>query len=139
MLEKEAVEVEEPCRRIRVFLPGLYQELGVRASPLIEKWSAIMGLDAPDWGIKRMKTKWGTCNIEGRRVWLNLELIKKPEPCLEYVIVHELTHFFERSHSDRFVAMMDRWLPQWRTLRAELNSEPLSYEEWQSQDSQLSG
>lgn len=120
--------------RERVFMRWYRRELGERAGPLIEKWSAILGVSPPEWGIKRMKTKWGTCNIGGRRVWLNLELIKKPEACLEYVIVHELTHFFERSHSDRFVAMMDRWLPQWRTLRAELNSEPLSHEEWQSQD-----
>ena len=116
--------------RERVFLGWYRQELRSRATPLIEKWAASMELPTPAWGIKRMKTKWGTCNIKARRIWLNLELIKKPPQCLDYVIVHELAHFFERNHSDRFVALMDRVLPHWRLLRDELNSEPLSYEDW---------
>jgi predicted metal-dependent hydrolase len=82
--------------------------------------------------VKRMKTKWGSCNIEARRVWLNLELVKKPPQCLEYVIVHELAHFFERNHSDRFVALLDQKLPLWRLTRDELNAAPLAHEEWQA-------
>ena len=58
--------------------------------PLLAKWEAILGVQAADWGIKKMKTKWGTCNVEARRIWLNLELAKKPARCLEYIIVHEL-------------------------------------------------
>ena len=77
-----------------------------------------------------MKTKWGACSIEARRIWLNLELIKKPPPCLEYIVVHELAHFLERNHTDRFLALMDRMLPQWRLLRDELNAEPLAHDEW---------
>ena len=77
-----------------------------------------------------MKTKWGTCSIEAKRVWLNLELVKKPQQCLEYVIVHELAHFFERNHSDRFVALLDQKMPQWRLIRDELNAAPLAHEDW---------
>jgi len=84
----------------------------------------------PQFGIKSMKTKWGTCSVEARRIWLNLELVKKPPQCIEYIIVHELTHFFERAHSDRFVWRMDQVLPQWRELRDELNSAPLRHEAW---------
>lgn len=116
--------------RERVFLAWYRQELKHRANPLVEKWAAAMDIAAPVWGIKRMKTKWGTCNIEARRIWLNLELIKKPPQCLEYIVAHELTHFFERRHSDRFVALMDRHLPQWRLLRDELNAAPLAHERW---------
>jgi predicted metal-dependent hydrolase len=84
----------------------------------------------PSWGIKRMKTKWGTCNAQARRIWLNLELIKKPLPCLEYITAHELVHLIERHHNDRFVALMDRHMPLWRNNRDELNSLPLANEGW---------
>ncbi len=77
-----------------------------------------------------MKTKWGTCNIEARRIWVNLELAKKPASCLEYIVVHELTHLLERNHTERFTAIMDRYLPTWRMSRKELNSEPLASENW---------
>jgi len=120
---------DQPLRE-RVFLGWYRKELRERATPLVEKWSTKLDIPLPTWGIKRMKTKWGTCNIESRRIWLNLELIKKPPQCLEYIVVHELMHFFERHHSDRFVALMDSALPNWRALRDELNSEPLADEEW---------
>ncbi|MDP9131216.1 MAG: M48 family metallopeptidase [Candidatus Binatota bacterium] len=106
------------------------QELRNQAAPLIKRWAAKMKVPAPAWGIKRMKTKWGSCNIEARRIWLNLELIKKPPQCLEYIIVHELAHLFERRHSDRFIELLDRTLPNWRAVRDELNAEPLSHESW---------
>jgi predicted metal-dependent hydrolase len=118
--------------RERVFLAWYRQELRLRAEPLIEKWAAKLDVPMPAWGIKRMKTKWGACNIEARRIWLNLELIKKPPQCLEYVVVHEMAHFFERNHTDRFVAYMDHALPQWRFMRDELNSMPLADEAWPS-------
>jgi predicted metal-dependent hydrolase len=77
-----------------------------------------------------MKTKWGSCNRESGRIWLNLELAKKPPPCLEYVLVHELAHLVERNHGDRFTELMDRILPDWRGRRAELNRAPLADEAW---------
>ena len=81
-----------------------------------------------------MKTKCvGTCNVEAGRIWLNLELIKKPPQCLEYIIVHEAPRPFHRakSRSERSVALMDTLVPQWRLFRDELNAEPLAHDEWQ--------
>jgi predicted metal-dependent hydrolase len=98
--------------------------------PLIEKWQAVMGVAVADWGVKKMKTKWGACNIEARRIWLNLELAKKSPQCLEYIIVHELAHLLERNHNDHFAAVMYKHLPHWQASRAVLNSEPLSHESW---------
>lgn len=97
---------------------------------LIAKWEPVVGVQVAEWGVKRMKTKWGTCNIEARRIWLNLELAKKPPQCLEYIVVHEMVHLLERHHNERFVALMDRFMPLWRYLRDELNREPLAHEMW---------
>lgn len=116
--------------RERVFIGWYRNELRSQATPLIEKWAAKLALPLPTWGIKRMKTKWGTCNADAGRIWLNLELAKKPPQSLEYVVVHELVHFLERQHSERFVALMDSALPNWRLLRDELNAKPLAHEEW---------
>jgi len=97
---------------------------------LLTKWQARMNLQINDWGIKKMRTNWGTCNIQERRIWLNLELAKKSIPCIEYIIVHELTHLLERHHNANFVHYMDTYLPNWKTLRAELNSGVLGFVEW---------
>ena len=97
---------------------------------LISQWQPVIGVRVADWGIKKMKTRWGSCNIQDHRVWLNLELAKKPPRCLEYVLVHEMVHLLERHHNDRFKALMDRFLPQWRLYRDELNRTPLAHEEW---------
>lgn len=99
--------------------------------PLIEKWQGVLGVHVAECGIKQMKTHWGTCNIEARRIWLNLELAKKSPRCLEYILVHEMVHLLERHHNDRFRALMDQHLPQWQFLRDELNREPLAHEEWE--------
>lgn len=96
----------------------------------ISKWESIMGVQLNEYGIKKMKTKWGTCNIEAKRIWLNLELAKKPVEYLEYIIVHEMVHLLERHHNDRFVAYMNKFLPQWVHLKGELNRLPLGYVEW---------
>jgi len=98
--------------------------------PLLGKWEIILGVHASNWGIKKMKTKWGSCNRDKQRIWLNLELAKKPVQCLEYLIVHELAHLIEWNHNDRFIALMDRHLPGWRLHRQELNSAPLAKETW---------
>jgi predicted metal-dependent hydrolase len=117
--------------RERVFQNWYRKELRRLAAPLISKWAAELGLPGPAWGIKRMKTKWGTCAVEARRIWLNLELIKKPVPCLEYIIVHELTHLLERHHNERFVQLMNTHMPLWRSHREELNVAPLAHEHWE--------
>lgn len=88
---------------------------------MMEKWQPIIGVKAKEWRLKRMKTKWGTCNITAKRIWLNLELIKSSEQCIEYVLVHELVHLLERYHNKRFYGFMDQFLPNWRDIREELN------------------
>jgi len=97
---------------------------------LLQKWEPIVGKQVDDWGIKKMKTKWGSCNIEKRRIWLNLELAKKPEECLEYILVHELVHLHERNHNERFKNLLEQFLPNWRTSQKVLNTSPLAYEKW---------
>ena len=98
--------------------------------PLLEKWQPLLGVEVSAWGVKKMKTKWGACNTQARRIWLNLELAKKPVQCLEYIVVHELVHLLERHHNDRFIALMDQHLSNWRVSRDELNQAPLGYENW---------
>jgi predicted metal-dependent hydrolase len=97
---------------------------------LAAKWEAKAGIKIAEVRIKRMKTRWGTCNPNAGRIWLNLELVKKPVACLEYILVHEMVHLLERQHSERFRDRMDTLLPSWRLLREELNRAPLAHEEW---------
>ncbi len=96
----------------------------------IAKWEKIMGVQVSEFGIKKMKTKWGTCNTAAKRIWINLELAKKPLECLEYIVVHEMVHLLERSHNARFIAYMNQFLPQWRNLKEELNRLPVSHLNW---------
>lgn len=97
---------------------------------LVEKWEKIIDVEVADCGIKRMKTKWGSCTIEAGRIWLNLELAKKSPHCLEFIVVHEMVHLLERHHNERFVDFMNKFLPQWRQYREELNRAPLAHAEW---------
>lgn len=90
------------------------RELEVLVPELIAHWQTIIGVRVKQWGIKKMKTRWGTCNTQAARVWLSLNLIKKPIICLEYVIVHELVHLLEPSHNRRFYTLMTQFMPQWR-------------------------
>jgi len=106
------------------------QQLAALVPPLMDKWQPILGVEAANWTIKKMKTKWGSCNTAARRIWLNLELVKKPVQCLEYIVVHELVHLLERYHNDKFLAMMNAFLPQWRSRRIELNAAPLAHATW---------
>ena len=106
------------------------QQLKSEIPTLLERWEPIIGQQAAAWGIKKMKTKWGSCNVSKRRIWLNLELAKKPSACLEYVLVHELVHLLERHHNSRFKALMTQFMPQWRAHRDVLNSGPLSEQNW---------
>ena len=117
-------------QRERVLRQWYRQQLKTLLPPLLEKWQPLLGVQVAEWGIKKMKTRWGTCNIEARRIWLNLELAKKPVQCLEYILVHELAHLIERKHNDRFVALMNQHLPQWRLRRQKLNTVPLGHETW---------
>jgi predicted metal-dependent hydrolase len=106
------------------------KELKLAIPPLIEKWQNEIGVKVAEWGIKQMKTKWGTCNIEAKRIWINLELAKKPIHCLEYIIVHEMIHLLERHHNERYLAYLEKFLPNWKFLKNELNRMPASHVEW---------
>ena len=99
-------------RRERLLTEWYRKQLKEQVPVLLKKWEKVVGVKTEDWGIKQMKTKWGTCNIRAKRIWLNLELIKKPEHFLEYIIVHELVHLLERNHNERFISYMDNFLPQ---------------------------
>jgi hypothetical protein len=125
------VRPETSARQRELVLQRWYrQQLKELVPPLLEEWQSVLGVELADWRIRRMRTRWGTCNAEARRIWLNLELAKKPEQCLEYVIVHELAHLIARKHDDAFIAVMDEHLPQWRLRRQQLNSAPLAHETW---------
>ena len=117
--------------REQVLLRWYRRQLRALIPFLLEKWQAVLGVQAAAWGIRKMKTKWGACNVEARRIWLNLELAKKPVLCLEYIVVHELVHLLERHHTDRFMAIMDKHMPQWRLHREELNRAPLGQVTWE--------
>ena len=105
-------------------------QLKVSLPAIIEKWERKLNVQVNEFGIRKMKTKWGTCNREAKRIWLNLELAKKPVECLEYIVVHEMVHLFERNHNDRFVSLMDEFMPKWRFFKDELNRLPVRHEDW---------
>jgi predicted metal-dependent hydrolase len=106
------------------------RELKEAVPALLEKWQPIIDVEVDNVVVRRMKTKWGTCIAHSHTIWLNTELAKKNPRCLEYIVVHELTHLLERGHGDRFIELMDQFLPDWRSRREELNEAPLAHEEW---------
>lgn len=118
--------------RRREVLDAWYRErLRELLPPLLKKWERKVGVRADGFGIKRMKTKWGSCSLGTRRIWLNLELAKKPIACLEFLVAHELTHLRFRHHDEQFSALMDRLLPRWKHVRRMLNATPLAHAEWE--------
>lgn len=115
----------------QAILDAWYREqLKQVVSPLIAKWERIIGVKAGKFFVQKMKTKWGSCSPGPRNIRLNTDLAKKPLQCLEYIVAHELTHLLERHHNDRFTALMDAHMPQWRQYRDMLNSLPLAHQEW---------
>lgn len=119
-MEKRQIIIDEWYRaQLKALIP-----------PLIEKWEKVIKVKVNDFGIRRMKTKWGTCNTEVGRIWINLELAKKPPQCLEYIVVHEMVHLLERKHNDAFVAYMDKFLLKWKYYKDELNQLPVRHEKW---------
>ena len=117
--KKEAIVAQFYREQVRSAVPSL-----------MAKWTAFMGVAVERLYVQQMKTKWGSCNPRAGAIRLNTELAKKPKHCLEYILVHELVHFFEPHHGDRFVSLMDKFIPQWRQHREELNRHPLSHESW---------
>jgi predicted metal-dependent hydrolase len=98
--------------------------------PLIRRWEPRLKVTVAAYFLQRMKTKWGSCNPAARHIRLNTELVKKPKDLVEYVVVHEMVHLLEPTHSARFVAILDEQFPSWREARAELNELPLAAEDW---------
>jgi predicted metal-dependent hydrolase len=116
--EKKQAVLEEWYRsQLKMVLPAL-----------IEKWEKKLKVEVKEFGIRKMKTKWGSCNCQAKRIWLNLELAKKPPEHLEYVVVHEMVHLLERKHNDTFITYMNKYLPKWRFYKDELNRLPVVYE-----------
>ncbi len=117
--------------REKLVLKWYRNQLRQLIPPMLAKWQPILGVEVSAWGIKKMKTKWGSCNTDSARIWINLELAKKPEQCIEYIVVHELVHLRERNHGAKFNALMDKMLPSWRTRKKMLNEAPLTQENWE--------
>ncbi len=117
-------------KRERVMTQWYRNRLKEQIPALLEKWQPITGVEVSSWGIKVMKTKWGSCNARERRIWVNLELVKKSTHCIEYILVHEIVHLLERRHNERFIAYMDRYMPQWRIYKEELNRFILGHVDW---------
>lgn len=103
--EKQKALDEFYRQQVKNLIPGL-----------LEKWQPIVGVEAKEWGTKKMKTRWGSCNIDRRRIWLNIDLARWPIGCLEYVVVHELTHIIETNHTQRFWQLVEKAMPQWKTF-----------------------
>ena len=99
---------------------------------LISKWEPVLGVKVSGYFLQRMKTKWGSCNHHAGNIRLNTELVKKPKDLVEYVVVHEMAHLLEPTHSERFVALLDQHWPHWRECRAELNALPLGHDGWRA-------
>lgn len=114
-------------------------QLRAQVPSLLAKWLPRIGVTtSPAVRLRKMKTLWGSCNAQAGRIWLNIELAKKDPTCLEFILVHELVHLLERHHNDRFLATMDRLLPNWRHLREELNRSPLAHQRfWRSVGEQI--
>ena len=122
------VRKESTAKQRENFINEWYrQQLKAEIEKYLPKWEAITGLHCTDWQTKYMTTRWGTCNTEKRKIWLNLQLAKKPYVCLEYVILHEIIHLKVRNHGPEFVALMDQFMPFWREIRKQLNDSTLDY------------
>jgi predicted metal-dependent hydrolase len=117
-------------QREAVLLRWYREQLRELVGPMMVQWQAKLGVQVNAWGIKKMKTKWGSCNPVAGRVLFNLELAKKPVQCLEYIVAHELAHLLERNHSERFTQLLDQHLPSWRQHREMLNRQHLAHEKW---------
>jgi predicted metal-dependent hydrolase len=124
------VRKESTAEQRENFVRQWYRELlKTEIARLLPKWEKTTGLKATGWQTKYMTTRWGTCNTKTGKIWLNLQLAKKKPECLEYVILHELVHLVEKTHNERFVSLMDKYMPMWREVKATLNGQTLDYME----------
>jgi predicted metal-dependent hydrolase len=124
MYVSEKSSVETKAALMREFYRD---QLKVVLVDLIRKWESILSVSASSVSVKSMRTKWGSCSTEKGSILLNLELAKKPIPCIEYVVAHELVHLIERHHNDNFKAHLDKYIPNWKALKSELNLLPVGH------------
>ena len=101
------------------------EQLKDEIAHLLPKWESITGLKCDTWQTKYMTSKWGTCNITNKKIWLNLQLAKKPVECLEYIILHELIHIRIKNHNAEFTSSMDKYMPFWKEIKKKLNEQIL--------------
>jgi predicted metal-dependent hydrolase len=118
-----------PIRRDNFIREWYRKQLKTEIAKLLPKWENTTGLKCDGWQTKYMTTRWGTCNRETRKIWLNLQLAKKTHECLEYVILHELIHLIEKHHNECFISLMDRYMPMWREVKNTLNAQTLDFME----------
>lgn len=111
----------KPAKRQEILEDWYRRQLKEVISPLVDKWEKKIGVKSNSWSIRKMRTKWGTCNTDSRRISFNLELAKKPIECIEFVVVHELVHLIERRHNERFAAHMTRLMRKWNVVKEKLN------------------
>ena len=124
------VRKESTVKQRDNFVREWYREiLKTEIARLLPKWEKITGLKTAGWQTKYMTSRWGTCNTKTGKIWLNLQLAKKTPECLEYVILHELIHLIEKKHNERFVSLMDKYMPLWREVKVTLNGQTLDYME----------
>ena len=115
------------AKREAVLYEWYRKKLKEQIPAMITEWEPRIGVVVADWGVRKMKTRWGSCNIKARRIWLNLELAKQSLSCLEYVVVHEMIHLIERHHNDLYKSLLSDLLPNWQTTRDELNRSPIGF------------
>lgn len=117
-------------KRINILDEWYREQLRDIVRKLIAKWESRIGVTVKTFSIRKMKTKWGSCNTETQSIWINLELAKKDIECIEYIVVHEMVHLLERNHNNNFIAYMNRFLPEWKVVRDLLNKAPLGHKDW---------
>lgn len=117
-------------KREAIFERFYRSELRKLVPSLLERWQKKVGVRVDEVKIRKMKTKWGSCNPKDGRIWLNLELAKKTLHCIDYVFVHELAHLIEEKHSERFIQLLESVLPHWQDNKDELNKQALGYSMW---------
>jgi predicted metal-dependent hydrolase len=131
-LKKSVIQMnlkeEFDCNKRReIFEVWMRRNLRARLQPVIQKWSGILGVSLTEWKIKKMKTKWGSCNQEAQRVWFNLELAKVDDYCLDYIVLHELAHLKYRNHGKEFTSILDTNMYDWAQRKTQLNETILEF------------
>ncbi len=119
-----------PERRAELLGRWYKARLREALEPLVERWRKRLRVSVASWSVRKMKTRWGSCNYRKGRITFNLELVKKSPECIDYLVAHELAHLRVPDHGPRFVALMDKHVPGWKALRKKLNAAPLIHEEW---------